>query len=315
MLQNSAIALADFGSFHVGGRLIDIDGREPIDIAFTKSTRYRHDPNGTYKIESAYVQWFRPVLRTSCIPVVLMHGGGMSGTVWETTPDGRPGFLKLLLAYGFEVYVVDAVERGRAGWCSLDGVWQGPIVQRTLQEAWTLFRIGEPSGFAEKTPFAGQRFPVGALDKLASSFVPRWVSNASAAAAAFVAAIRQIGPCAILCHSQGAESAFAAVEQCPELVRGVVALEPSALPSTTHGLNVPITSVLGDYLEATSEWVAVRKRIEENAAIRPQHQILELSQAGLHGHSHLMMMDHGNEAVLHALAPVLSAYNDSNFCG
>jgi len=63
------------------GRLIEVQGREPIDITFTKSTRYRHAPNGTYRIESAYVQWFRPALRICPVPVVLLHGGGKTGTV------------------------------------------------------------------------------------------------------------------------------------------------------------------------------------------------------------------------------------------
>jgi pimeloyl-ACP methyl ester carboxylesterase len=306
--QTNTIALADFGSFHVGGRLIEIQGREPLDIAFTRTTHYRHDPNGTYRIEAAYVQWFKPVVRICPIPVVLLHGGGMSGTVWETTPDGRPGFLKLLLARGFEVYVVDAVERGRAGWCALDGVWQGPVIQRTLQEAWTLFRIGDAEGFADRTPFSGQRFPVDALEALAASFVPRWVTNSAASVSAFIAALRRIGPSTIVCHSQGAESAFAAERLCPELVRGIVALEPSALPTTAMGKCIPITTVLADFLDATPDWVNLQRRIEQNASERSHHRILSLSDAGLRGHSHLMMFDKGNEAVLDKLVPVLKDY-------
>jgi pimeloyl-ACP methyl ester carboxylesterase len=306
--QSQPIALADFGSFHVGGRLVDIRGRETLDIAFTETTRYRHDPNGAYRIEAAYVQWFRPAQLSCPIPVVLLHGGGMSGTVWETTPDGRPGFLKLLLMRGFEVCVVDAMERGRAGWCALDGVWQGPVIQRSLEEAWALFRIGDPAGLSSRRPFLGQRFPVHALEALAASFVPRWVTNSPAANAAFIAALRRIGPSIILCHSQGSESAFVAIEQCPELVRGVVALEPSALPSARYEAVVPITSVLGDFMDATPDWVALRKRIEGNAATRNRHGILSLVDAGLPGHSHLMMMDHGNEAVLDLLVPILMAH-------
>ena len=43
---------------------------------------------------------------------------------------------------GFATYVIDNVERGRAGFCSTPGEWPGQPIQRTLQEAWTVFRFG-----------------------------------------------------------------------------------------------------------------------------------------------------------------------------
>ena len=46
----------------------------------------------------------------------MWHGGGLSGVTWETKPDGKPGWQNYFLKAGHDVYVSDAVERGRASW-------------------------------------------------------------------------------------------------------------------------------------------------------------------------------------------------------
>lgn len=170
----------------------------------------------------------------------------MSSTVCETTPSGRTGFLKLLLSRGFEVYVVDAMERGRSGWCALNGVWKGPIIQRSLKEAWTLFRFDEARNFKKRIAFTEQRFPIDVIEGLALTFVPRWVMNSTGYCRVHSSASK-IGPSVIVCHSQGSESSFNAAHLCPELVRGIVALESQALPAAPIDASIPITTVLGTF--------------------------------------------------------------------
>src|SRR5689334_3331055 len=111
------IRLARFGSFTVGGRQIRIAGEAPREIRFTSAAGVRYDPNGVFHIEHAYVQYLVPAAPVSPLPLLLVHGGGLTGAMWETTPDGRPGWTELFLRRGFPVYVIDNVERGRAGWC------------------------------------------------------------------------------------------------------------------------------------------------------------------------------------------------------
>src|SRR5262249_494514 len=63
-----------------------------------------------------YVQYFLPQNRKGKLPLLLWHGGGLTGVTYETTPDGRDGWLNYFVRKGWDTYISDAVERGRAGW-------------------------------------------------------------------------------------------------------------------------------------------------------------------------------------------------------
>ncbi len=140
--QPLTLRLARIGSFFAGGRRISVDGEPVRQIRFSAQAATLHDPNGTFHIEQAYVQSFIPEEAGSRAPVVLIHGGCLTGAMWETTPDGRPGWLELFLRAGLPMHVVDGVERGRAGWCSLPGVWPEAPVARSAEEMWSLYRLG-----------------------------------------------------------------------------------------------------------------------------------------------------------------------------
>ena len=105
------------GSFHVGGRLVEISGKPVKEVTFTPGgVPAKVDPNGTYQVEQMYVQYFLPANEKGAYPLLMWHGGGLTGVTYETTPDGREGWLNYFLRKGWSVYNSDAVERGRAGW-------------------------------------------------------------------------------------------------------------------------------------------------------------------------------------------------------
>src|SRR5262249_35757617 len=120
MAQTTPIVLRDMGSFHVGGRVVEITGKPTRELALPGGGTQKIDPNGRYLVEQMYVQYFLPQSRRGKVPLLMWHGGGLTGVTYETTPDGREGWLNLFVRKGFDVYVSDAVERGRAGWASPD---------------------------------------------------------------------------------------------------------------------------------------------------------------------------------------------------
>src|SRR5690606_10033 len=72
--------------------------------------------NGSYVVGQLYVQEYRLAQPRFPVPILLWHGGGMCGSQWEATPDGRDGWLWNFLSLGFDVLVSDAPERGRSPW-------------------------------------------------------------------------------------------------------------------------------------------------------------------------------------------------------
>src|SRR5262245_18428534 len=80
--SEKAITLADQGSFFVAGRTVQAKG--VYDPA--KQTGNVNEGN-TFWADQMYVQYQIPV-NPRKYPLVLVHGGGGTGRVWETTPDG-----------------------------------------------------------------------------------------------------------------------------------------------------------------------------------------------------------------------------------
>src|SRR5262249_10840438 len=111
------ITLAAQGSFFVAGRTVQ--GKGVYDPA--KQTGNTNEGN-TFWADQMYVQYQVPA-NPRKYPLVLVHGGGGTGRVWETTPDGREGYQTLFLRRGFPVYIVDFPRRGRAGYPSYNGAF------------------------------------------------------------------------------------------------------------------------------------------------------------------------------------------------
>ncbi len=293
-------ALKDFGSFHVGGRTMSVSGKEKRMVRYTADMEIEYDPNGDFLIEQVYVQYFIPAEQTFPHPLVLLHGGGLTGACWETTPDGRPGWLHDFLRQGFAVYVIDNVERGRSGFCALEGVWNGEPVMRTAAEAWELFRFGRPEDFAAGQPFAGQRFPLGAMESFQRQFVPRWTSTSEAQIRGIGAALRRIGPCVLICHSQGGYLGSHAAVENPDCIRGVVSAEGSGWPvaermSPEAVAGGPWLLLLGDFIDLSPRWTAARDETavfgERVKAAGGWAELVELPEAGFSGATHMFMMD------------------------
>ena len=86
-----------------------------------------------------YAEFQIPKKRLHRWPIVMIHGGGQSGTNFTGTPDGREGWAQYFLRLGHAVYVVDQPGRGRAAY---ETNAYGPAAPLNLENVQTLRRAG-----------------------------------------------------------------------------------------------------------------------------------------------------------------------------
>jgi len=66
------IALRDMGSFHIGGRQIEVSGQPIREVLFTPGgVPAKIDPNGVYQVEQMYAQYFLVQNRKGKLPLLL----------------------------------------------------------------------------------------------------------------------------------------------------------------------------------------------------------------------------------------------------
>jgi hypothetical protein len=77
------------------------------------------------------LQYFLPAREHGTVPLLLWHGGGLTGVSYETTPHGREGCLNYFVKKGWATFNSDAVERERAGWAQYPGIFPGEASRST----------------------------------------------------------------------------------------------------------------------------------------------------------------------------------------
>lgn len=281
------------------------------------------NPNGHSVDGQMYVQHFALDSPITPWPVLLWHGGGMTGVTWETTPDGRPGWHDLFMRRGFDTYVSDAVHRGRASWPTASAIHADTFESRTIEQAWDLFRFGEAAAFDLECPtlsaFEGQQFPVEAIASLARQFVPRWVGRKQATLAAYEALLTRTGPAIVITHSEGARYAMELAVSRPQWFKAVVLVEPAGAPDVcwgqafNNGVTKPAFCVVwGDHFAHSQRWQHYRASAESwldrIRAAAAQIDVIDLPQLGIRGNSHLPMMDRNSDEVAQRLVDWLGQH-------
>ena len=302
--SSAPIELRDMGSFHVGGREAVISGKPVKEVVFTPGgVPAKVDPNGVYQVEQMYVQYFLPALERGTVPVLLWHGGGLTGVSYETTPDGREGWLNYFIKKGWATFNSDAVERGRAGWAQYPDIFPGEPIFLTKANPFESFRIGQGKGsynrdVALMKPLPGTQFPIEAYENFTRQLVPRWTTTDAPTLAAYTLLVNRVCPCVIVFHSQAGQFAFKVAEAHPDKVKALVAVEPTGLgdPAQAAALKgMPILALFGDNIERNARWPAIRanaiKFLEAVRAAGGRVEIRDLPKAGIRGNSHMMMMD------------------------
>jgi pimeloyl-ACP methyl ester carboxylesterase len=211
----STQAIAREGFFYAGGKYVGEPGKEIMgDTMYTevwvpRQTRHRY-------------------------PVVFFHGNGQTGAVWRQTPDGRPGWAYYLVDHGYTVYMVDYPARGRSPYVpSADGKL-GIRTALDLENIWTAPATSGGNFPRQKlyTQWPSDSPKKGQMgDPVFDNFVKgqvQFVSNqAELAVPAGVALLDKIAsPVILITHSQGGGIGFNVADERPNLIAGMVAIEP-----------------------------------------------------------------------------------------
>ena len=288
--SQAPIALRDMGSFHVGGREVEVSGKPVKEVVFTPGgVPAKVDLNGKYLVESMYVQYFLPANRRGEVPLLMWHGGGLTGVTYESTPDGREGWLNWFVKKGWDVYNSDAVERGRAGWAMYPEIFKSEPLFLPKDEPYQRFRM------------AGSQFPTESYDNFVRQVVPRWTTTDDAIIAAYTALVDRVCPCVILFHSQAGQFGFKVAQARPDKVRALIAVEPAGQgnPKQADRLKgIPTLFVYGDGIAQDKRWPTIRRNgVAFGEAIRAagaKVDVVDLPGAGIRGNSHMLMMDKNN---------------------
>ena len=213
-MEHSAIARREF--FYVGGEYAGAPGQEVMHGQMYVEKLIPREPRRLY-------------------PLVLFHGAGQTATNWLGTPDGRPGWAEYFAGAGYALYLVDQPARGRSAWQpGIDG--ELTAFAATFQE-WLLTASAADPHWPQAVkhtqwPGAGRRGdPVfDAFHATQVPFLADPVETQRLVLAAGVALLDRIGPAVLMTHSQAGTFGWLLGDARPDLVKAIVALEPSGPP-------------------------------------------------------------------------------------
>jgi pimeloyl-ACP methyl ester carboxylesterase len=210
------LILAKEGYFYVGGHPATVDGHQ-------------------YVAGQMYTEYRIPAKQTHPYPIIMVHGGTMSGINYTGTPDGREGWAQYFVRRGYAVYVVDQPGRARSSYNDkVYGEYRAVEATNSLsrfteQEKYKLWPQAHlhtqwPGTGAADDP-AVQQLAAGQLPAIAD-FNKQQVLNRDA----LVALLDKIGPSILLVHSQAGAFGWPVADARPGLVKAILAIEPNGPP-------------------------------------------------------------------------------------
>ena len=298
------VHVREIGSFYVGGRAVSLRGLpERLRVRAAAAPAEKIDPNGDFQTGQIYVQFVK-LARPYRLPLLLLPGGSVTGVTYETTPDGRAGWQLLFLRRGYSVYIADTAQAGRAPWARYPEINADEPVFRTAQFLWEVFRIGPEQSLAESggpKSYGDTRFPVNAFRELVKQAAPRFRVPREEERKGYEELLGKVCPCIVLAHSAAGPLVLDAMLARPELVAGVVLLEPSGAPQASEAARVkavPHLFIWGDHLDLdhpqggwAQQYFGAQRFHDALRATGGTSTWIYLPERGIRGNSHLLMMD------------------------
>ena len=304
------LTIAKMGSLEAGGTVIDcqtVDGGDPNNP--------RQTP-GHLVINHVYASYLYPQEQRYPYPILFNPGGGHTARFYDTTPDGREGWLTLFARAGFPTYGVDRVNTGRSGSdiCKLNAVRLGrapisdiPIANRYSAEAsWVSFRWGPKFG----TAYPNTQFPIEAADAYYAQTLTTYRDPAETqkSVAAFAALIDKIDAPGVIIQSWSSSGllGYLTAAERPNKVKGILAIESSTtafddIPKDKKQIlaKIPIIIMVGDRAPDRNE--SSRKFQKEMAALGGDVTVDILPEAGIYGNGHTLAAEKNNKQTMHRL--------------
>src|SRR4029079_11930013 len=228
--SSAPLILKAQGSFFVGGRKVEQSQGELGNLG----------PGGHIVVDQMYVRYMVPQAGDE-IPVVMIHGATLTGKTWETTPEGRMGWVEYFARKGHPVYLPDQVGRGRSGFnqAIYNNVRAGAATPANQPELLRFsdegvcpnFRFGPKAGVA----FDDSQFPTAAVDELAKQAVPdmnRGLTTPAPTIKALSDLAGQLHGAVLMGHSQSGSFPLAAALLDPKVTKALVLVEPGTCPVT-----------------------------------------------------------------------------------
>src|SRR5882757_2513700 len=110
-MRNAATAIALVLSSVLAAPVADGQERGPLTLArasyFFVGGKIDTAIDGSPMFGQMYVEYMIPARRTYPYPIIMVHGGGQTGSNFTGTPDGREGWAQYFVRRGYTVYVVD----------------------------------------------------------------------------------------------------------------------------------------------------------------------------------------------------------------
>ena len=216
-VDQSAVALR--GYFYVGGQYVGDPGKEIMQ-------------------GQIYVEVLAPKDVRRPYPLVLIHGAAQTATNWMGTPDGRKGWAEYFVEQGYVVYMIDQPMRGRSAAHPGDGQTRMFTAANEEFQFTAIETAGTWPQAKKHTQWPGDGPNKGRKgDAFFDAFYATQVEtvldvedtqqrNKDAGAAL----LDKIGPAIVLTHSQSGTYGWLIADARPQLVKAVVAIEPSGPP-------------------------------------------------------------------------------------
>ena len=215
--EEPAMSLARDGWFYIGGRMTKINDKQ-------------------YMTGQMYVEYRIPAKKTHPYPIIMVHGGTMSGTNYTGTPDGREGWVQYFVRRGYAVYVVDQVGKGRSSYMEQTyGPTELVDSQNSQQRyiAQEKYKLWPQAQLHTQWPGSGD-LEDQAVQQLLSSQIPAirdFTKQQTLNTPALIALLDKIGPSILLVHSQAGAFGWPVADARPDLVKAILAIEPNGPPA------------------------------------------------------------------------------------